>query len=234
MRANFFNAVKNLLPSSSAWNLTQEKNVRKLFEAIAVLPEDLRREIERVYMDFFPDSTRCIDRWEEVFTVLSANMDIEQRRSFLALLWGMNHGGQSLYFIRSVLENVFPGIVVEENTPCANPRESNIAYFAVCDNEIMVCDGEKAVCDYREGDESFVPTILRNGTAGPYSIPNDERYWEFCFYVCKNIVRNSRNEILYVEKLQIPRIYKNYIEYFILRIKPVHTVAVLAVEWTEE
>ena len=37
-----------------------------------------------------------------------------------------------------------------------------------------------------------------------------------------------------LEKLQIPRIYKNYIEYFILRIKPVHTVAVLAVEWTEE
>ncbi|MBQ2480464.1 MAG: hypothetical protein II516_04380, partial [Treponema sp.] len=132
--------------------------MRKLFEAIAVLPEDLRREIERVYMDFFPDSTRCIDRWEDVFTVLSANMDIEQRRNFLSLLWGMNHGGQSLYFIRSVLENVFPGIVVEENIPCANPRESNIAYFAVCDNEIMVCDGEKAVCDYREGDESFVPT----------------------------------------------------------------------------
>ena len=97
-----------------------------------------------------------------------------------------------------------------------------------------MCEGVKAVCDYREGDESFVPTILRNGTAGPYSIPNDERYWEFCFYVCKNIVRNSRIEILYVEKLQIPRIYINYIEYFILRIKPVHTVAVLAVEWTEE
>ena len=76
---------------------------------------------------------------------------------------------------------------MEENIPVANPREANIAYFAVCDNEIMVCDNEKAVCDYREGDETFVPTILRNGTESPYTLPNDVRYWEFCFYVCKKL-----------------------------------------------
>lgn len=233
MRADFFNAAKALLPTSAMWNLTQERNLRKLFEAIAVLPEDLRREMELVYMDYFPDSTRCLERWEEVFSVIFTQSDIGERRDFLKLLWGMNHGGQSLYFIRSVLQGVFPEIVVEENIPVANPREANIAYFAVCDNEIMVCDNEKAVCDYREGDETFVPTILRNGTESPYTLPNDARYWEFCFYVCKKVVRNSRNEILYVEKLQIPAIYKNYIEYFILRIKPVHTVAVMAVEWVE-
>lgn len=233
MRADFFDAAKALLPTSAMWNLTQERNLRKLFEAIAVLPEDLRREMELVYMDYFPDSTRCLERWEEVFSVIFTQSDIGERRDFLKLLWGMNHGGQSLYFIRSVLQGVFPEIVVEENIPVANPREANIAYFAVCDNEIMVCDNEKAVCDYREGDETFVPTILRNGTESPYTLPNDARYWEFCFYVCKKVVRNSRNEILYVEKLQIPAIYKNYIEYFILRIKPVHTVAVMAVEWVE-
>lgn len=233
MRADFFDAAKALLPTSAMWNLTQERNLRKLFEAIAVLPEDLRREMELVYMDYFPDSTRCLERWEEVFSVIFTQSDIGERRDFLKLLWGMNHGGQSLYFIRSVLQGVFSEIVVEENIPVANPREANIAYFAVCDNEIMVCDNEKAVCDYREGDETFVPTILRNGTESPYTLPNDARYWEFCFYVCKKVVRNSRNEILYVEKLQIPAIYKDYIEYFILRIKPVHTVAVMAVEWVE-
>lgn len=233
MRADFFDAAKALLPTSAMWNLTQERNLRKLFESIAVLPEDLRREMELVYMDYFPDSTRCLGRWEEVFSVIFTQSDIGERRDFLKLLWGMNHGGQSLYFIRSVLQGVFPEIVVEENIPVANPREANIAYFAVCDNEIMVCDNEKAVCDYREGDETFVPTILRNGTESPYTLPNDARYWEFCFYICKKVVRNSRNEILYVEKLQIPAIYKNYIEYFILRIKPVHTVAVMAVEWVE-
>ena len=76
-----------------------------------------------------------------------------------------------------------------------------------------------------------MPQILRNDTASPYSIPNNADYWSFCFYVCKRIIRNARNQILYVEKLQIPSEYKNYIEYLILRIKPLHSVAVMVVEW---
>ena len=233
MRANFFDAIKSLFPTGNAWYLKQNKNLRKLFEAIAVLPEEIRTEIENVYMDYFPDSTRCLERWEEVFTVIFTQAELEQRRNFLSLLWSANQGGQSLYFIQSVLQGIFPDITVEENIPCSNPRESNIAYFCVCGNKTMVCGNRKAVCNYREGDETFVPTILRNGTTGLYTIPNDERYWQFCFYVCKRVVRNSRNQILYIEKLQIPILYKNYIEYLILRIKPVHTVAVMAVEWVE-
>ena len=233
MKASFFNAIRTLLPWGTAFRLTLNKKLRKLFEAIAVLPEEIRKEIENVYMDYFPDSTRCPEKWEEIFSVIFTQAELEQRRNFLSLLWSANQGGQSLYFIQSVLQGVFPDIIVEENIPCANPRESNIAYFCVCNNKTMVCGNKKAVCNYREGDETFVPTILRNGTAGTYSIPNDERYWEFCFYVCKRVVRNSRNQILYIEKLQIPIMYKNYIEYLILRTKPVHTVAVMAVEWIE-
>lgn len=234
MRANFLDAIKQLLPSGAAWDITNNTNLRKLFEAIAVLPEELRIEIENVYMDYFADSTRELDRWEKVFSVIFTRSELEQRRNVLFLLWSRNYGGQSKYFLQLVLQEIFPEIIVEENIPCANPRQSNIAYFCVCDNEIMVCDNNRAECDYREGDESFIPTILRNNTSGPYSIPNDKDYWAFCFYICKRIVRNSRNEILFIEKLQIPILYKNYIEYFILRIKPVHTIAVMAVEWIEE
>lgn len=233
MRASFFDAIKLLLPSGPAWNITEQNNLRRLFEAIAVLPEKLREEVENVYMDYFADSTRELKRWEEVFTVIFTKAELEQRRKVLSLLWSMNQGGQSKTFLQSVLQRLFPDIIVEENIPCANPRQANIAYFCVCGNSAMACGNEKAVCDYREGDETFVPAILRNDTAGSYSIPNDADYWAFCFYICKKVVRNSRNEILYIEKLQIPALYKNYIEYLILRIKPVHTVAVMAVEWIE-
>ena len=234
MRASFLDAIKHLLPSGPAWNITNKTDLRRLFEAIAVLPEELRKEIENVYMDYFADSTREPKKWEDVFTVIFTKAELEQRRKVLSLLWSMNQGGQSKDFLQSVLQGIFPEIIVEENIPCANPRQVNIAYFCVCDNSVMVCGNSKACCDYREGDETFIPTILRNDTASPYSIPNDADYWAFCFYVCKRVVRNSRNEILYIEKLQIPILYKNYIEYLILRIKPVHTVAVMAVEWIEE
>lgn len=234
MRTNFIDAVKALLPSSPAWNIIHETNLRKLFEAIAVLPEEIRTDIELVYMDYFADSTRFLEKWEDVFMVIFKRTEIEQRRKVLALLWSMNQGGQSLSFIQNVLQGIFSEIVIEENIPCVNPRQKNFAYFCVCENEVMVCDGEKALCDYREGDENFIPTILRNNTSELYTLPESADYWAFCFFVCKSVVRNSRNEILYVEKLQIPIMFKNYIEYLILHVKPVHTIAVMAIEWIEE
>ena len=231
MRSNFLKAIKNLLPSSEEWNFQEGSNLKKLFAAIAVLPEDLRTEIEQVYLDYFPETTRCLDKWEEVFQIIFTQQELEQRRKILASIWMTSKGGQSLPFLEKVLQNLYPEIQIEENIPLANPRSSNIAYFCVCGNENMVCGNEKAVCNYREGDESFIPQILRNNTASPYSIPNNSAYWAYCFYVCKSVVRNSRNQIMYVEKLQIPTVYKNYIEYMILRIKGLHTVAVLDIEW---
>ncbi len=234
MRADFLSAIKQLLPGGTAWDITNNTHLRKLFEAIAVLPEQLRTEIENVYMEYFPDSTNNIDKWEQVFSVVFPKAELEQRRNTLFLLWSRNYGGQSKYFLQLVLQEIFPEIIVEENIPCANPRQSNIAYLCDCDNSVMVCGNRKALCDYREGDDDLKPTILRNDTSGLYSIPNDKKYWAFCFYVCKKVVRNERGEILYIEKLEIPIMYKNYIEYFILRIKPVHTIAVMAIKWIEE
>lgn len=234
MKVNFLNVIKNLLPKSKTWDITKDTNIRKLLEAIAVLPEELRKEIELVYMDLFADSTRQLDEWEKVFTVLFTRQEYDMRRSTLALLWSTNHGGQSKYFLETTLKNIFPEIVVEENIPCKNPRQANIAYLCSSDNENMVCDKAEAVCDYREGDETLIPQVLRNNSTAAYSIPNDKRYWAFCFYVCKRVVRNDKNYIMFIEKLEIPVLYKNYIEYLILRLKPVHTVAVLAVEWVEE
>lgn len=227
----FIDAIKALLPSGQAWNITTEKNLRKLFEAIAVLPDSIRTEIENVYLDYFPETTRSPEKWEEVFLVIFTQEELSQRRTILATLWAMNSGGQSLFFIQKMLQGIVSEIKVFENIPTSNPRRSNVVYVSICNYKKMICGGSHAVCGYRQGDEDFTPTILRNDTSSPYSIPNDERYWEFCFYVCKSVIRNSRNEILYVEKLQIDSVYKNYIEYLILRVKPVQTVAVLAIEW---
>ena len=90
MRANFLDAIKQLLPSGTAWNITNNTNLRNLFSAIAVLPEELRIAIENVYMDYFADSTRELDRWEKVFSVIFTRSELEQRRNVLFLeqkLW---------------------------------------------------------------------------------------------------------------------------------------------------
>jgi hypothetical protein len=227
----YFEAIKNLFSSSRAFQLYIDNNKRKLIKGLSFLPENIRHEAELVYFDIFPDTTRFPEKWESVFGVLFTEEELSKRRDILDSLWKINKGGQSWPFLQDILQKIDNNIHVFENIPLRNPRDSNVAYLSVCDNKIMVCDNRYAVCDYRMGDELFIPTVLINDISGVYSIPNDPDFWELCFFVCKSVTKNSRNEILYIERLQIPSIWKNYIEYLILKIKPVQSTAVLFVEW---
>ncbi len=227
----FFETFKNLFSHSRAFELYVNNNKRKLIKGLSFLPENVRHEAELVYFDIFPDTTRFPEKWEDVFGVLFTEAELEKRRDILDSLWKINKGGQSAVFLEEILQKIDNTIHIFENIPLRNPRDSNIAYPSCCDNKIMVCDNRRACCDYRIGDESFIPTLLMNNISGVYSFPNNPAFWETCFFVCKSVTRNNRNEILYIERLQISAIWKNYIEYLILKIKPVHTTAVLFVEW---
>lgn len=227
----FFDAIKLLFPRSRAFNFTINSDKRKLIKAIAVLPEDIRHEMEQVYFDMFPETSRCIDDWEKVFAVVFSSKELEKQRSVIAALWRINKGGQSAIFLESMLRNIDANILIVENAPVSNPRQRSVTNVAVCGNKTLCCKNVKAVCGYRIGDENFSPSILRNDVSELYSIKNDPRFWAYCYFVCKRVVRNSKNEILYIEKLQIKKEFRNYIEYLILKIKPVHTVAVMFIEW---
>ena len=229
--SGFFDAIKLLFPRSRAFNLTIDSNKRKLIKAIAVLPEDIRHEMERVYFDMFPETSRCIDDWEKVFAVVFSSKELKKQRRVIAALWRINKGGQSAIFLESMLRNIDANILIVENAPVSNPRQRSVTNVAVCGNKTLCCKNVKAVCGYRIGDENFSPSILRNDVSELYSIKNDPRFWAYCYFVCKRVVRNSKNEILYIEKLQIKKEFRNYIEYLILKIKPVHTVAVMFIEW---
>ena len=231
MSSKFKKVIEALLPHSRQWNLTKTRNMERLFAAIAVLPEDLRREIEAVYLDRFPETTRSPEKWEQVFQVIFTSAELEIRRNVLAGLWQMNNSGGAIIFLRRVLQEVWPEIQVVENVPVGNTRGPNAVSYMVCGNDIACCGNRKAVCGYREGDGDFETTILRNDTASSYTIPNDPAWWRYCFYVCKEAVRDSRGVIIYVRRLEIPKDYKNYIEYFILRMKQVQCVAVMAIKW---
>lgn len=227
----FFETFQVLFSRSRAFQLYIDNNKRRLIKGLSFLPENIRHEAELVYMDIFPDTTRYPEKWEDVFGVLFTEDELEKRRDIIDSLWKINKGGQGVDFLEDILQKIDITIQVYENVPLRNPRDSNIAYPSCCDNQIMVCDNDKASCDYRIGDENFIPTLLMNNISELYSFPNDPAFWETCFFVCKSVTRNSSNKILYIERLQIPLKWKNYIEYLILRIKPVHTTAVLFVEW---
>jgi hypothetical protein len=47
-------------------------------------------------------------------------------------------------------------------------------------------------------------------------------------------MRNESNEIMYVEPISLSVVWKNIVEYLILKIKPVQSTAVVFVRWQEE
>jgi Uncharacterized protein conserved in bacteria (DUF2313). len=223
--------IRALFPRGRAFRLIQDNNQKKLMKALAVLPDDVRNEIELAYSDIFPDMTRFPDMWEKTFGVLFTSSQLTKRRAILAALWKLN-GGQSSYWLQELLSQVDSKIKVIENVPVRNPRDSNVATVSVNGNKVMNNGDDRAVNNYRIGDESFEPTVLANGKSDLYSIPNDSLYWESCFFVCGGVERNSRGEILYVEKIEVNAVWKDYVEYLVLKIKPVHTQAVMYIEWT--
>ena len=231
MKHNFFDAIKALLPTGRAWDITQNTNMRRFFSAIAELGDALQKEIERVYLDYFPDTTRAPELWESVFRVVFQKDELFVRRQVLFAMWQVNNGGQSAAFMESILQNIVPAIRVVENVPVGNPRQSTVARFFVCGYKSAVCLNRIAACDWRKGNEIGSISIIANDVSSPYDIPVDSRYWGYCFFVCKGVVRNSIGENVYVEVLTLDKKYKNYIEYLILRTKLVQSVAVMDIRW---
>jgi hypothetical protein len=203
-------------------------------EALSELPENVRREIELVYFDLFPDTTRCPERWEEVFSLYLTTPELIKRRDIIDALWKQISGDEGTHFLELVLRKIDLGFLVVENVPVVDPRRQQSVMLCVCDYDDMVCDYETAVCDYREGDDTFIPGILQNDTSSIYAIPDNPDFWEMCFFVCKQVLRNESNEIMYVEPLNLSIVWKNIVEYLILKIKPVQSTAIVFVRWIEE
>jgi hypothetical protein len=234
MSGVFFDAVKTLFPRAHAFELFIDNNKRKLVEALSVLPDNIRTEIEKIYFDLFPDTTRFPDKWENIFSIYLTSAEYEKRRNIIDSLWKIISGDQGTNFLQQVLRGIDFRFSVVENVPATDPRNKQSTGIAVCDYETMICDNTEACCDIFRGDDTFLPGILQNDKTDLYAIPDDPNFWETCFFICKEIYRNPAREILYIEPFELSEVWRDIVEYLILKIKPVHSTAVVFVKWIEE
>ena len=231
---SFFKVFKLLFPRVKSFELVFETKLKKFIRGLSVLPEDTKKETEKVFLDLFPETTRFFDEWEKQFAVLFASEQYgENRVGILKALWKANSGGQSLEYIQGVLQSVIPEIKVFENNPIKNPRDTNAVLSCMCGQKWSVCGNKKLSCGFKVGDEKFVPAVIRNDSEQTYDIPVDKHYWENYFFVAKDVVRNKRQEIIYCQKMTVDAKWKAYIEYLILKMKPAHTGVIVFIEWKE-
>lgn len=228
----FVKVLKLLFPLSKAFRFIENSLLNAFIKGLASLPEDVKAETERVFLDLFPETTRAMTEWEKQFSVLFANEQYgETRRGILEALWRANTGGQTAQYLQALLQKINNKILVFENTPVKNPRDANAVMAAICGQKVMCCGAKEALCGFKRGDSDFVPGVIKNDKESLYDIPVDKKYWEQYFFVCGGVVRNSLGEIVYCQKIQIQKIWKEYIEYLILKIKPVQTGCILFIQW---
>lgn len=228
----FFHVLKFLLPRGRAFEITQNTSVRKFIKGLAYLPEDVKKNNELVYLDLFPESTRSMEEWEKQFGVFFSDLRYgDVRRGILKSLWQLNIGGQSVQYIQWLLQNIIPDLKVFENNPVKNPRDANAVFGCMCGQKSSCCGNKFLNCGYKFGDEGFVPTVIRNDSDQLYDIPVDKKNWENYFFIGKNVVRNPKGEIIYCQKLVLDKMWKPFIEYIILKTKPVHTGALIFIEY---
>ncbi|MBQ3471640.1 MAG: hypothetical protein IJH17_04660 [Clostridia bacterium] len=232
----FFDAIGALLPKSRVFDMTAQKNLRSFFEALSVVPDDVKKEFEGVLLDYYPETTRAVDEWEKAFRVQFSTslFSIQERRNIIGALWLLRYGNTTAEFMQMVLRLFVPGLFVTENVPTANVVGMILNYKNVCGNRYMCCGNRRAFCDEDKYESRSLPQVLRNDSITPWDVPYDERFWNMCFFISGKVTRDETNAIKAFDRIKVNKKWKEFIEYVVLSLKPVQSIAVLFLEYEED
>ena len=199
--------------------------------------ESERLRAEEVYSDYFPLTTRALDEFQNAFRFrFSDRFSEDEIRRALSALVRMRFANSTANDdgIGDVLREFVPECRISENTPMANAAGLCFAYRATCGNRNIVCGNRRAMCNWHIGDRSWVPTLLRADRAEGWNLPNEAEWWQMCFFVCKDEFRDGSGKFIAVKRLRVHEKWKDFIEFVILRLKPVRSIAIMFVEYVPD
>ena len=233
----YFNIFKLLFPKSRLWSFIETKNLTKFIKALTSLPDDIRKYIDKIYLDLFPSSTRSLELWEEQYGIIAPNKNESIRRNTIAMRW-KDKGGQSAYYLQNILQGNGFNVHVYENIPITDPNlfmkdlsstdwvlTNGCTPFQTDIPDIKVVAGggwyagqNKLVCGYFEkyktlDTEAFIPT--------------ESKYFPFCFFIGGDVERDDKGRIINMQPVIIPADRLEYFKQLVLSIKPAHTWALI-------
>ena len=105
--------LQHLLPRGRAWSITVDKKLRQWLTGLVAHFEDVKTFADNAYLDFFAQTTRKLDLWEEQKGLRAANLTEQERRDRLAARWKAL-GGQDPDYIQTTLQNTGFNVYVHE------------------------------------------------------------------------------------------------------------------------
>lgn len=109
----WLNIFKHVLPNARAWRITVEKTLRRFFEGLTGLPEDVKEFDDLIFSDLDPQQTRELAAWEKQFGLMDTGLTEQQRRDRLEATWKAL-GGQSPRYIQDTLQAAGFDVYVHE------------------------------------------------------------------------------------------------------------------------
>jgi len=107
------NIFKHLLPNARAWRITIDKTLRRFFEGLTGIGEDVKDFFDLVWSDLNPQLTRELDAWENQFGMLDTGLNEQGRRDRIDGAWKAL-GGQSPRYIQDTLQAAGFDVYVHE------------------------------------------------------------------------------------------------------------------------
>lgn len=111
----FLRVYQHLLPDSVAWRLTITKTLRKFFDGLTGLPQDVRAYADaQIWGNVFPSSCdlNALAEWEREFGLTPDPVEATRRLN-LAAAWAAG-GGQSPGYLQAVLQTAGFNVYVHE------------------------------------------------------------------------------------------------------------------------
>lgn len=96
--------IKHLLPRSFQWNIVWDRDFKRLIEGLIPSLDLARTDLDKIWQDLFPQTTRDLDSWERHWALPTASaLTTQERRDRLAGVWAST-GGQSPGYITDTLQ----------------------------------------------------------------------------------------------------------------------------------
>lgn len=109
----FLRIFQHILPNARAWRITIDKNLRRFFQGLTGIGNDLEIFFQNIYLDLFPQTTRELQKWEQQFALRNTNLTEQERRDRLDAAWKAT-GGQDPRYIQDTLQGAGFDVYVHE------------------------------------------------------------------------------------------------------------------------
>jgi len=230
----FLRLFQHLLPTGEAWRTTTDKYLRKLFEGLSGIGSDAKAFLDLVYLDLFPSTTRQLTEWERFYGLAPTIPTTETaRRKALAAEWQAT-GGQSAWYIQSVLQtagfDVYAHSAWESETPpfvARDPRdwlEASVLGQTQCGEPLAQCGEPEAVCGATLiGAPTYLVNLDLTSRVAP-PLPSNPVFWPHFLYIGGET---------FGDFVTLPTERRHEFERLVLKLRPTHNWVGLFIDFAE-